>query len=116
MKSAASLFIGTIVLSGCGGEQPSSAVPAPSTETSTAGERPDFSGIWMLAATRDWGLIGLPSGPEFGNIGASLPGATLPYQPWAAAYVAATKADERSLDPLSHCFAIGPVRSHAITF
>jgi len=115
MKSAAFLLGATILLSACGGDQPASAV-APSTATSTATKRPDFSGVWMLQATRDWGLIGLPSGPEFGNIGASLPGATLPYQPWAAAYVEETKANGRSLDPLSHCFAIGPVRSHAVTF
>jgi hypothetical protein len=77
--------------------------------------RPDLSGIWVLETNTDPGFLGLPFGPEFGNIGASLPEG-LPYRPWARAQVAATRANDRSHDPLSHCLPIGPVRMHTITF
>jgi hypothetical protein len=75
----------------------------------------DLGGVWMLRATVDPGLIGLPMGPEMFNIGASLEGG-LPYLPWAAAFVAKQRANARINDPLSHCLPIGPVRSHTITF
>jgi hypothetical protein len=84
--------------------------PAPRTNG-----RPDLSGLWRLIPTQDPGFLGLPFGAEFSNIGASFKNG-LPYQPWAAAQVNATKANQREHDPLPHCLAIGPVRSHTITF
>ena len=75
--------------------------------------KPDLSGIWILEATVDPGFLGLPYGPAFLNIGASLEGG-LPYQPWAAERVAETSANLRAKDPLSNCLPIGPVRSHTI--
>lgn len=98
-------------------ERRSSAAPgegsAPAPQLPSG--RPDLSGVWMLRPTIDPGLIGLPLGPEMFDIGASLEGG-LPYQPWAAATVAAQRADGRANDPLSHCLPIGPVRAHTITF
>jgi hypothetical protein len=76
---------------------------------------PDLSGVWRLIPTQDFGLLGLPSGAEFGNIGASLQDG-LPYQPWAAARVMATKTNLRKYDPLMHCLAVGPVRFQTVTF
>lgn len=90
--------------------KPNLNAPAPRTNG-----RPDLSGVWRLIPATDPGFLGLPFGPEFGNIGASLKGG-LPYQPWAAAQVNATRANQREYDPLPHCLAIGPVRSHTITF
>src|SRR4030095_9880715 len=90
--------------------KPDLRAPAP-----RANGRPDLAGLWRLIPTRDPGFLGLPSGEEFGNIGASLKDG-LPYQPWAAAQVNATKANQREHDPLPHCLAIGPGRSHTITF
>lgn len=112
MRSVAVALLCIGLLSACERAEQSTQPDAPVVSD----RRPDLSGVWVLVATRDWGMAGLPSGPEFFNIGASLPGGTLPYQPWAAEYVAKTKANMRAIDPLSHCHAIGPVRSHAITF
>jgi hypothetical protein len=105
-----------LLLSACNGGEPLGNEPPQPAVPSITGSRPDFSGVWVLQATNDWGIAGLPSGPEFFNIGASLPGGTLPYQPWAAAYVEETRSNMRAVDPLTHCHAIGPIRAHAITF
>jgi len=77
--------------------------------------KPDLSGLWRLIPTSDPGLLGLPFGVEFVNIGASLTDG-IPYQPWAAALVKNTQTNQRAHDPLPHCLPIGPVRSHTITF
>ena len=47
--------------------------------------------------------------PEFTNIGQSIEGG-LPYQPWAAELVKATRAANRPNDPMSRCLPPGIVR------
>jgi ketosteroid isomerase-like protein len=91
---------------------PDFAAPAPRTADDG---RPDFSGIWVMVSDIDIDFSqGMPLASEFVNIGASLPEG-LPYQPWAADLVAATRANGRLMDPLSHCLPIGLVRSHTFT-
>ncbi len=87
------------------------SAPAPRLADGT----PDLSGIWVLRPTVDPGLIGLPYGPEFGNIGSSLADG-LPYQAWAAGRFAQQRENSRAQDPLSHCLPIGPIRIHTIPF
>jgi hypothetical protein len=53
----------------------------------------------------------LDVGQEFVDIGWSLKDG-LPYQPWAAAIVKATRAANRPNDPLTRCLPTGPVRLH----
>lgn len=86
--------------------KPNLSAPAPRT----ADGKPDLSGIWYLESRpcgRDCGdYIG---GPEFGDIGARLPGG-LPYQPWAADLVKQRSAGIGKDDPVARCLPSGVVR------
>lgn len=86
--------------------KPNFTAPAPRT----AYGKPDLSGVWYLESRpceKDCGdYIG---GPEFGNIGAKLPGG-LPYQPWAAELVKQRSAGIGKDDPVALCRPSGVVR------
>src|SRR5262245_61886007 len=62
--------------------KPNLSAPAPRL----ADGRPDLSGVWQLE-TNASAAADYPAAPEFLNLGAKLPGATLPYQPWAETLV-----------------------------
>ena len=85
---------------------PNFDAPAPRT---TDG-RPDLSGIWQLAAScPPAGCVEYPGGPEFGDMGATLPGG-LPYQPWAADLVKQRLAQLGRDDPIAACRPGGAIR------
>jgi hypothetical protein len=76
----------------------------------TADGHPDLSGIWQLAARcPPQGCEDYAAGPEFGNLGATLPGG-LPYQPWAADLVKQRAAQLGRDDPVAFCRPAGAVR------
>ena len=79
----------------------------------TADGHPDLSGLWGWEAKGcpPAGCVDFDTGLEFANIGSSLKDG-VPYQPWAAALVKATRAANRPNDPLTHCLPIGPIRLH----
>jgi hypothetical protein len=91
--------------------KPNLAAPAPRT----AGRKPDLSGVWQLEPARcnPNGVNTCGSdytgGPEFGNIGARLPG-DLPYQPWAADLVKQRSARQGKDDPVALCQPAGALR------
>ena len=101
--------------------------------------KPDFSGTWGLAfggrggrgggrgaaqakgAPPGGGDVLPPPAPtppgqpplgQFFNIGAGFPGATLPFQPWAAELRAKRKADNNKDNPDAHCLPIGLTQLH----
>jgi len=90
---------------------PNLEAPAPRT---TDG-RPDFSGMWApednLPCPPE-GCLDMKVPREFGNIGWSLNGGLLPYQPWAADIVKRRLADNSKDDPASHCLPRGVVKLH----
>ena len=90
--------------------KPNLAAPAPRT----ADGKPDFSGIWQLEPDAPCPALGCqvdyPVGVEFRNLGAKLPGGTLPYQPWAAALVKERTAQLGKDDPVGFCKPGGAVR------
>ena len=53
---------------------------------------------------------------DFANIGRSLEGGLLPYQPWAAEAVAARRADNGKDDPFTHCLPGTIARIHTVPF
>jgi hypothetical protein len=76
----------------------------------TAEGRVDLSGIWQLDAPPcPGGCADYQPGPEFLDIGATLPGG-LPYQPWAAALVKARAEQLGKDDPIGLCRPGGAVR------
>ena len=85
--------------------KPNLSAPAPRMPDG----RPDLSGVWQLEApaTAD---ADYPAGPEFINLGARLPGAALPYQPWAAALVKERRTQLGKDDPVGFCKPAGAVR------
>src|SRR5690348_5677958 len=88
--------------------KPNLSAPAPRT---TYG-KPDLSGVWYLQTQGcgpDDGCADYVGGPEFGNIGARLPGG-LPYQPWAADLVKQRSAGIGKDDPVALCRPSGVVR------
>jgi len=87
--------------------KPNLSAPAPRT----ADGRPDLSGVWQLE-TSCAGVCGAdyPAAPEFSNLGAKLPGKSLPYQPWAAALVKERMAALGKDDPVGFCKPAGAVR------
>jgi hypothetical protein len=89
--------------------KPNLAAPAPRT-----GEgKPDLSGLWDMEHNLPCPAEGcLPNQPskDFNDIGSSVKGG-LPYQPWAADAVKQAHANNRAMDPLSHCLPTGIVRS-----
>ena len=84
------------------------SAPAPRT----AAGKPDFSGIWLTAnplcgdkfnaKTYTCG-VEVPMGRDGVNIGATLPGGSLPYQPWLAALVKERTANHAKDDPHVRC-------------
>jgi hypothetical protein len=70
---------------------------------------PDLSGIWYVRLPGSGDSAEYAAGPEFFNIGASLPGG-LPYQPWAATLVKARMEQFAKDDPIGICKPIGAVR------
>ena len=90
--------------------KPNLAAPAPRT----ADGKPDFSGIWQLEPDAPCPALGCqvdyPVGVEFRNLGAKLPGGTLPYQQWAAALVKERTAQLGKDDPVGFCKPGGAVR------
>jgi hypothetical protein len=91
--------------------KPNLSAPAPRTPDG----KPDFSGLWGWELNRGGcppeGCLDLNVGQEFSNIGWSLKDG-LPYQPWAAAVVKATRAANRPNDPQTRCLPTGPIRLH----
>lgn len=76
--------------------------------------KPDLSGLWGWELNRGCppeGCADLDVGQEFVDIGWSLKGG-LPYQPWAATLVKATREANRPNDPLTRCLPTGPIRLH----
>ena len=90
--------------------KPDLAAPAPRT----ADGKPDFSGIWQLVPDGGCPALGCqvdyPAASEFRNLGAKLPGGSLPYQPWAAALVKERTAQLGKDDPVGFCKPGGAVR------
>ena len=91
--------------------KPNLSAPPPRTPDG----KPDFSGLWGWELNRGGcppeGCLDLNVGQEFSNIGWSLKDG-LPYQPWAAAVVKATRAANRPNDPQTRCLPTGPIRLH----
>ncbi|HEV3333772.1 MAG TPA: hypothetical protein VG096_22460 [Bryobacteraceae bacterium] len=90
--------------------KPNLAAPAPRGIDG----KPDFSGLWGWERNRGCppeGCADLDVGQEFVDIGWSLKGG-LPYQPWAATLVKATRAANRPDDPQTKCLPTGPIRLH----
>jgi hypothetical protein len=86
--------------------RPDLNAPAPRT----ADGKPDLSGIWYVKLPgSDPASAEYAAGPEFFNIGSSLPGG-LPYQPWAAALVKTRMERFAKDDPIGICKPIGAVR------
>jgi hypothetical protein len=90
--------------------KPDLSAPAPKSPDG----RPDLSGLWMWEENRPCppdGCADARVGEEYLNIGWSLKEG-LPYQPWAAAIVQATRAASRPNDPQIRCLPTGPIRLH----
>ena len=85
--------------------KPNLSAPAPRMPDG----RPDLSGIWQLETTAP-ADADYPAAPEFLNLGARLPGAALPYQPWAAAVVKERRTQLGKDDPVGFCKPAGAVR------
>ena len=85
--------------------KPNLSAPAPRLPDG----RPDLSGVWQLE-TNASAQADYPAAPEFLNLGARLPGAALPYQPWAAAVVNERRAQLGKDDPVGFCKPAGAVR------
>ncbi|HEV3334396.1 MAG TPA: hypothetical protein VG096_25590 [Bryobacteraceae bacterium] len=81
--------------------------------------KPDLSGLWtMMCPTANGLVLCLPETyvpREFADIGRSLDGG-LPYQPWAAALVAARRAENGKDDPFTHCLPGTVARIHTVPF
>src|SRR5437762_7033233 len=85
------------------------SAPAPRT-----GGKPDFSGIWLTGnplcgdrfnpKTYTCG-VELPMGREGVNMGATLPGGLLPYQPWLAALVKERDRKSTRLNSSHRCIS-----------
>ena len=82
--------------------------------------KPDFSGIWHAAKRLPCNQEAsqfIPCGIEIGgsqqalNFGVDMPGASLPYQPWAAELVKQRTADGRIDDPHVRCLPDNPPRT-----
>lgn len=72
--------------------------------------KPDLSGMWSLEAPPCAGVCeDYVGGPEFGNLGAKLPGG-LPYLPAVAELVQKRAADIGRDDPVAYCKPAGVVR------
>src|SRR5262249_41075842 len=90
--------------------KPNLLAPAPKI-----GAKPDLSGVWQLepapCTAAGVGSCGddYPGAPEFGNMGARIPGG-LPYQPWAAELVKKRRADLGKDDPVALCKPSGALR------
>ena len=87
--------------------KPNLTAPAPRA----ANGKPDFSGIWSLESKpcSPGDCSDYVGGPEFGDLGAKLPGG-LPYLPWAAELVKQRSADLGRDDPVATCRPAGVVR------
>jgi len=95
------------------------SAPAPRT----ADGRPDFSGIWLTGnplcgdrfnpKTYTCG-VELPMGREGVNMGATLPGGALPYQPWLAALVKELTANHAKDDPHVRCLPDTFLRAYSL--
>lgn len=86
--------------------RPNLAAPA----ARTLDGKPDLSGIWVLEARCPAdGCTDYAGAPEFGDLGAKLPGG-VPYQPWAAELVKKRAADVGRDDPVAACRPAGAVR------
>ena len=85
--------------------KPNLSAPAPRMPDG----KPDLSGVWQLE-TNAPADADYPAAPEFINLGAKLPGAALPYQPWAAAVVKERRTQLGKDDPVGFCKPAGAVR------
>jgi hypothetical protein len=85
--------------------KPNLSAPAPRMPDG----RPDLSGVWQLETTAS-ADADYPAAPEFINLGARLPGAALPYQPWAAAVVKERRTQLGKDDPVGFCKPAGAIR------
>jgi len=86
--------------------KPNLAAPAPRVNG-----KPNLSGIWELEhpPCPAAGCGDYVGGPEFMNMGTTLPGG-LPYLPWAAEMVSKRAADLGRDDPVASCRPAGAVR------
>lgn len=73
--------------------------------------KPDLSGVWQLdtPGCGPEGCGDYPGAPEFGDLGAQVPGG-LPYQPWAADLVKQRSATIGRDDPVARCRPAGAIR------